>query len=264
MNGVCTSVMRGTFKELSQAEVIQLLIMNRKTGRLLMTENGDQVVIFFHDGRIIDAEGVDTTGEEAFYEPFYWDVGSFEFIPEDVERESRIEANWQRLLFGASNRLGELEKLRESVGYSFSIPSLTTTFDASLYEGTELERRILGSINGKRSIRDISRRTKLKVPELLERISELMDTGLIEIERTPITNQLQAILNRFIGHAGRELIDREERRFGHNLELASRDEMEELCNNAETFALEYTSRPEARTLHRELRDFVSTLFAPGS
>jgi len=252
--------MRGTFKELSQAEVVQLLIMNRKTGRLVMAENGNQVVIFFREGRIVDAEGEGTEGEEAFYEPFFWDVGSFEFVPDDVERPERIGTNWQSLLFGASNRMTELDKLRERVGYSFSVPRLKTVFDPSLYDGSELERGILSAINGKRSVREIARRTGLKVPQLLEHLASLIEKQLIEIERTPITNRMVEILDRYIGAAGRELIQREKRRFGHDIELASRDEMGELCGNAEIFALEYTSQAEARSLNREMRDFVKSLF----
>ncbi|MBD3399090.1 MAG: DUF4388 domain-containing protein [Candidatus Coatesbacteria bacterium] len=252
--------MRGTFKELSQAEVVQLLIMNRKTGRLVFNENGDRITVFFREGAIIDAEGADAQGEEAFFQPFCWDVGSFEFIPEEIERPQRIESNWQKLLFDASSRVGELDKLRERIGYSFSIPRPTAGFDPTMYDGLELDRQILAGINGRRNIREISRRVGLKVPEVLKRLDSLRDEGLVEIVKTPVTDRMIEILERYIGGAAREFVEREKRRFGHDIELASRDEMGELCGNSEIFALEYTSRAEARALNRELREFVQSLF----
>jgi DNA-binding response OmpR family regulator len=69
----------GKFSDLSLVDVLQLLIMNKKTGILTITRNGDKAELFFDDGKVLHAEYRQFVGEEAVYNLGEWKDGVFRF-----------------------------------------------------------------------------------------------------------------------------------------------------------------------------------------
>ncbi len=69
----------GKFTDLSLVDVLQLLMMNKKTGLLTIQRNGDKAELFFIDGRMIHAEYRKFVGEEAVYNLGEWKDGTFRF-----------------------------------------------------------------------------------------------------------------------------------------------------------------------------------------
>ncbi len=69
----------GKFSDLSLVDVLQLLIMNKKTGILTITRDGDKAELFFDDGKVLHAEYKQFVGEEAVYNLGEWKDGVFRF-----------------------------------------------------------------------------------------------------------------------------------------------------------------------------------------
>jgi len=253
--------LKGTFKEITLADVVQLLVMNRKTGRLSLYSDHRRAVIDFHQGTIVRASSGELEGEQAFYDPFCWDSGGFEFDPEaEIETEQKLGKNWQKMLFEAVRRAGEWEELRKRVGTVRSIPRLVGHIEPSLYNPDSSERRLFVSIDGQRSIGELARLIGAGLRETLLALANLAESGVVAVERNPVTDHLERLLSSYIGNQARAFIEREERRLGNELELASRRELLEVCRNAERFARDHISRAESKDLHDELARYVNSLF----
>ncbi|MHC5057734.1 MAG: DUF4388 domain-containing protein [Planctomycetota bacterium] len=105
----------GAIDDVGLAEVVQMLEAGRKSGRLLVTAVGLSAAIYFKDGRIIAAEFQPNTAEpkadhEAVCEIFALKDGVFEFLPEEVTIEPRMNESTQALLLETMRRLDERER----------------------------------------------------------------------------------------------------------------------------------------------------------
>jgi len=249
----------GTFEELSQQELIQLLVMNRKTGRLKISNTLRQIDIYLRDGVIIHAEGKHFQGEEAFYEPFSWTSGNFEFIAEPVEQEPRLPTGWQQLLFEATKRTNKLKEMSERVGGCCALPSLRDNPNAVDYAADTVAGQLLRLIDGNRNAITLAEALHLPLYKVLKILDELRYNQLIEIEAEPIANRLRSILEESLQDKAEAFIKQEIRLLGHHLEVATPDDLQGMSKRLEKFALNYVPRSEARSLASNLRSYAQEL-----
>ncbi|KAB2880931.1 response regulator [bacterium] len=88
----------GKFSDLSLIDVLQLLIMNKKTGILTITRDGEKAELYFDDGRMLHAEYKKFVGEEAVYNLGEWKEGVFRFERTDVNVSPTIHTVTMNLL----------------------------------------------------------------------------------------------------------------------------------------------------------------------
>ncbi len=88
----------GKFSDLSLVDVFQLLIMNKKTGVLTITRDGDKAELYFDDGRMLHAEYKKFVGEEAVYNLGEWKEGVFRFERTEVNVTPTIHTVTMNLL----------------------------------------------------------------------------------------------------------------------------------------------------------------------
>jgi DNA-binding response OmpR family regulator len=82
----------GKFSDLSLIDVLQLLMMNKKTGILTLQRGDDRAQLVFTDGRLIHAEYQRYVGEEAVYNLGEWKEGTFRFESSDIKVTPTIHA----------------------------------------------------------------------------------------------------------------------------------------------------------------------------
>jgi hypothetical protein len=252
---------KGTLKEITLADVVQLLVMNRKTGRLALESDQRKAYIDFNSGTIVNAVSGDLEGEQAFYDPFCWDSGGFEFLPDEkIDTVLRLGRNWQQMLFEAVRRAGEWEELRRKVGNGLSIPHLVGKIEPTLYDRESAERKVFLLIDGRRNIHTLANLVGLPMREVLLVLGKFLDSGVITVDRNPVTDHLERLLAGYIGPSARNFTEREVRRLGGEIELANRRELLEVCRNAEAFARDYISRAESKALHDELVGYINSIF----
>ncbi len=75
----------GKLADLALVDVLQLLMMNRKTGMLTLTATDDTAQLIFDDGKLLHAEYKQFVGEEAVYNLGDWKDGMFRFESVDVD-----------------------------------------------------------------------------------------------------------------------------------------------------------------------------------
>lgn len=88
----------GKFSDLSLIDVLQLLIMNKKTGILTITRDGEKAELYFDDGKMLHAEYKKFVGEEAVYNLGEWKEGVFRFERTDVNVSPTIHTVTMNLL----------------------------------------------------------------------------------------------------------------------------------------------------------------------
>lgn len=97
----------GALKDMSLAEVVQILGQGRKTGGLRITSQQKVGEVFFLEGLIAHATYQTTRGEEAFYQLMTLTDGDFRFTPDVKSGERSIQAQTETLLLEAMRRLDE-------------------------------------------------------------------------------------------------------------------------------------------------------------
>jgi len=102
----------GAIDDVGLAEVVQMLEAGRKTGRLLVTAVGITGTVWFGDGRIVAGEfrsgrSGPLADREAVCEALALTDGVFEFLPEEVAIEPRMNESTQALLLETMRRIDE-------------------------------------------------------------------------------------------------------------------------------------------------------------
>ena len=88
----------GKFSDLSLVDVLQLLIMNKKTGVLTITRDSEKAELYFDDGKMLHAEYKKFVGEEAVYNLGEWKEGVFRFERTEVQVTPTIHTVTMNLL----------------------------------------------------------------------------------------------------------------------------------------------------------------------
>jgi len=111
----------GAIDDVGLAEVVQMLEAGRKSGRLLVTAIGIAGTVWFLEGRIVAGEFRSGQSEpladrDAACEILALTDGVFEFLPEEVAIEPRMDESTQALLLETMRRMDE--KARGDSGFN--------------------------------------------------------------------------------------------------------------------------------------------------
>jgi len=146
--------------------VLALVRTGTRRGGLVLERGSTAGVIYIREGEIVDAALGDRVGEEAFYEFFTWDKGTFKFSPRLVPGRVTITAEWPRLMLEGARRISDkaaLEQVvhsfdfvpsRRSVAEGIAFPADTLTLRGGLLQTDEA--RVLALVDGRRTVRDIA------------------------------------------------------------------------------------------------------------
>ncbi len=171
----------GQLNDMGVVDLIQTIEVSRKTG-IIYFQAGEkrQATIFFKDGKVIDAEAGQLTGEEAVYRILTWNEGEFEAIFRPVRRKSVIEMSSQSLLMEGMRRLDEWGRLQEQ------LPPLDHAYEI-VYE--ELWERlselpddlneILRLFDTRKTLSEVIDSSSIGDLEVVEIISKLYFEGII-------------------------------------------------------------------------------------
>ncbi len=176
----------GSLADMGLVDLLQTIDVSRKAGVLQLSSGEKRGAIYFHEGRVIDAELGELTGEAAIYRFLVWSEGQFELDFRDVRREDRIGVSTQGLLMEGMRRLDEWGRLQEQ------LPSLGTVFDVSHEELSQRLAEIPDEINevlrlfdGRRSLSQVLDASFGDDLTTLNAVSKLYFEGFIIVRETP-------------------------------------------------------------------------------
>jgi Flp pilus assembly protein TadD len=201
---------RGRLSEAALSDVVQLLAMGRKVGRLGLSTRGALGHIFFHEGRVIHASIVNRLipAENAVYEMFSWTEGTFSFEP-GVEPDiltPRLSIDPQSVMLEAARRVDEWSVISKKI----SSPALVFAVNRELllqssYELTATQRALLPLIDGHRDVAALEEAANLGSFEIGKALYGLLAAGFVvqagSREREGKTTPLGAADHRTLGIA---------------------------------------------------------------
>ena len=114
----------GDLSDMGVVDLVQTLEMGKKSGALHLTgRGGEAAVVYFRDGRVLDCELGQLSGEMAFYRLLNWQEGEFVIEFRAIEREERIPFSTQGLLMEGMRRIDEWGRIVEQ------LPALDRVFE---------------------------------------------------------------------------------------------------------------------------------------
>jgi DNA-binding response OmpR family regulator len=101
----------GNLAQIPLVDLLQILSVNRKTGRLAVEREGERAEIALDEGRIVDARMGPAGGEKALYRLLTRREGQFAFLPGAVPGEARIDRKVEELVLEGLRQADEVARL---------------------------------------------------------------------------------------------------------------------------------------------------------
>jgi Domain of unknown function (DUF4388) len=183
------SNLKGSLESISLMDVVQLLNVNRKSGRLQLGSGRQSGVLHFHNGEVVNAELGGLKGEMAAFEILEWVSGTFDFVPSSAPMAMVIRRSVQDLLMDAARISDSRKRLRSIFPKLNAVPWPSLPGDqliAGLKVFTE-EKRILPFFDGFRDFQEIMDSTGQNDVAVLQAASILKEAGRLEVFEPEIT-----------------------------------------------------------------------------
>jgi hypothetical protein len=110
--------LKGDLSEIGMLDVIQVLDNAQKSGKLLITSEGKDGLIFFNSGRIVNAQYENKNGEQAMYSLVGVKGGTFEYKPSDKAFDVVINNSNTNLLLEGLRLLDEANRDLNETGFN--------------------------------------------------------------------------------------------------------------------------------------------------
>jgi hypothetical protein len=165
-------------------DLLQTFEVSRKSGIARIWDGRREALIYFRDGKVVDAELGKLRGEEAVYRSLITSSGEFEVELCAIPNEDIIPTSTQGLLMEGMRRLDEWGRVLEQ------LPPLETVFDVDheqlverLNEVPDELNAILRLFDGRRSLLDVVDESPFEDLSTLSTISKLFFEGLLVVTK---------------------------------------------------------------------------------
>ena len=170
----------GNLSDMGVVDLVQTFEIGRKTGTIALEGERARGMIYFREGKVVDAELGRLAGENAFYRMLNTFEGKFEVQFGPVDRGDRIEVSTQGLLMEGMRRLDDWGRMLEQ------LPPLETVFEIDHRQLADRLSEIPDEVNGlfrlfdgKRSLQRVVEESDFEDLAALGIISKLYFEGLI-------------------------------------------------------------------------------------
>jgi DNA-binding response OmpR family regulator len=173
------SDLKGNLEQMSLADIMQTLGMNKKTGQLKIIHQSRVGKIFFAAGNIVQAVLGKYKNEEAVYRILTWDAGYFEFDSDDRVGKTEITITTNSLLMEGFRQRDEYLK------YTQAMPPLDSIVRQSNNNQAEdikaAAQKILVLVDGNNTLEDIINLSPLNYLLTVKILYTLLKKGALEI-----------------------------------------------------------------------------------
>jgi CheY-like chemotaxis protein len=185
----------GSLSDMGLVDLLQTIDVSRKSGVLRLSSGAKRGSVFFHEGRVLDAEMGALSGEAAIYRFLLWSEGEFELDFRDVRREDKLSVSTQGLLMEGMRRLDEWSRLQEQ------LPSMATVFDVNHDELAQRLAEIPDEINvvlrlfdGRRTLAEVLDESASDDLATLNAVSKLYFEGFLLARELPAEESSEELL----------------------------------------------------------------------
>ncbi|HEY3233473.1 MAG TPA: DUF4388 domain-containing protein [Polyangiaceae bacterium] len=178
---------RGDLGQVSLADLLQLLSMNRRTGVLSIVAGAGPGEVWLTDGELVDAVYRGLEGEKALYRMLALNEGSFAFVEKAPNPLRRVSVPTSVLLMEGMRRIDEVRRRREQIGEKDAL----LTVAALTAQGPEVQRRILESLSAPRTLDELVDELPFSDLDILAALQQMLEVGSVRrVERGALRVEL--------------------------------------------------------------------------
>lgn len=196
------------------SEIIKILSLGKRTGRLMLNNGAETGNIFFQDGDPIHAQCGPIEGNKAIYEMAVWTSGEYRFYVDDTPDVITVNSSSEEILNEATIRIRQMDRVSSLISSSSMVYTLDADINDKEITLKSIQWKVIAHINGKRSITDIAQIVGLTVSDTLKVFYTLIKLGLlreadnsdavrqktkVELPGTPFVNALNSDFTKAIG-----------------------------------------------------------------
>jgi len=163
-------------------DLIQILEQGRNSGILTLSSKGKEGVIYFQEGKVLDAAVGERKGKWAIYNLLFWGEGDFSFRSRAVSVPSAIYSSGTELVLEGMRRFDERQRLTSRLPDLHSVLVVKPQVKEKLGSkklSPDLES-FLQMFDGKKSVEEIIDQGGEDDIETLQRLLKLYSAGFLE------------------------------------------------------------------------------------
>jgi hypothetical protein len=171
----------GTFEDISFAELLQLLNVGHKSGRLTVWQGTEKAQMFITEGEVARAVSRRERGPEVVYRALGWKTGEFSFEPGEAAVAREINESTEALILEGMKRFDEWQHLEDEM------PDMDVVLRQRVFAVNERwdslspqAHVILPLVDAKRNVATLIRESGLDPTQALQAVTELLVEGVVE------------------------------------------------------------------------------------
>ncbi len=182
----------GSFEDIGFAELLQLLNVGHKSGRLHVWRGEERAELFVYRGEVAWARMRFERGPEVVYRVLGWQTGDFSFERTDEPAIREITESTEALILEGMKRFDEWERVEaEMPEMEVVLRQRVAAVNARYEELSEEAQRVLRLVDARRNVATIIRESGLEPLTALNAVVELQSQGIVEewsqpAEGTPV------------------------------------------------------------------------------
>ncbi len=168
----------GGLSQLPLADLLQILSVNRRTGRLVLSNGHLRGEIHLANGRPVNARTGEVEGDKALFRLLSWKEGQFAFAPGQAPARTKIERSMEDALLEGARQSDERERL------TGNLPPLAQLFGLSEAAAEPVEPHpvtaaVLDALQKPTSLSDVLDLVDAPDLDVLSAIGALIERGVI-------------------------------------------------------------------------------------
>jgi len=171
----------GTFEDVSFAELLQMLNVGHKTGKLIVSRPGEQVVLYFTNGEIARADSRMESGPDLVYRILGWKAGEFSFERTEKPVVKNISESTEELILEGMKRFDEWERVEAEMPNMHVVLRQRAYAVNRRYDTlSEEAKTVLRLVDARRQIAAVVRESGLEPVAAVKAVTELLSEGIVE------------------------------------------------------------------------------------
>jgi hypothetical protein len=171
----------GTFDDITFAELLQMLNVGNKTGKLTVSRSGDEAVLHLVNGNVARAVSRLGKGPEVVYRVLGWSAGDFCFERSDEPVMHNISDTTEGLILEGMKRFDEWQQVETEMPDNESVLRQKAYAVNEQFENLSAEAQIvLRLVDARRNLATIIRESGLAPSDAVRAVAELRSSGIVE------------------------------------------------------------------------------------
>src|SRR5512133_2100202 len=199
----------GNLAQIPLVDLLQILSVNRKTGRLTVEREGEKAEIALDEGRVVDASMGAVVGEKALWRLLTRREGQFAFVPGGGPVEDRIGRKVEELVLEGLRQADEVARLLPD------LPAPTDVLERAVHPSElppglhPVTEEVVGILETPRSLGEVVDRCRGSDLEAMRAVKALLDHGFVRQKHgAPLAAEAAPLLAAHELHALRARIAR--------------------------------------------------------